>query len=103
MYQAILVPLGIVAVITSAYYVNIQIVGKEIGRLKSDAIIMFVISMGQLGKKQIVLLKKRCALDEAAARIFIKYQWFCLLEMMAGVVLLFTIASTATKIYQNVR
>ena len=87
-------PLAIIAIAT---WVNVWIVKSKVRAWKSSSVAWFVASLGQFGARQIAFWKRREGYDENEARIIIKHQLLCLVEIPVGVVTVFILANFFQK------
>ena len=81
------------SIVAIAIWVNVRIVKSKVREWKSSSIAWFVASLGQFGARQIAFWKRREGYDENEARIIIKYQLLCFLEIPIGVVTIFVLAN----------
>jgi hypothetical protein len=81
------------AIMAIATWVNVRIVKSKVQAWKSSSVVWFVASLGQFGTRQIEFWKRREGYDEHEARIIIKYQLLCFVEIPVGVVTVFILAN----------
>jgi hypothetical protein len=64
-----------------ALVLNVRIVRSKIRRWDSNSTIWFVLSIGNFGQKQVDMWKRRGGYNDDEARIIIRYQLWCLIEI----------------------
>jgi hypothetical protein len=64
-----------------ALVLNVRIVKSKIKGWNSNSTIWFVLSVGNFGQRQVDMWKRRGGYNDDEAKIIIKYQLLCLIEM----------------------
>jgi hypothetical protein len=83
----VVILLGTFLGVVMALWINIRLAKAKVKRWDFNSTVLFVMSVGNFGKKQRTMWQQKGGYDERDANVIIEYQLFSLIEMLVGFVL----------------